>query len=326
MNKKGALFHWIIFGVIIGFAIFAFGIIDPEIDTKLKGDWQVYFLETLYYPAQKVELQYSAQQADAVRLFKEGIDSKGGFKETSPCGENYWNTFSEWCAPQIKDYFSEQFKEGKWNENKFTISLAEPIKNKNKEDWYEYNQIYTTDLSAYFNQYASLFSQSQQLVQQCNNHLKLKECLDEKGWEYTLTERKAQFSVQGIKFGLDFTTQEPYLVEDLSLQKVETGYEIVFSAINNADSYNLYHTSYSDLDSGHPIEIFSGVSPYPTKIPIAVPITDCLIEKVPGVSCAENDLIIYYLSTEEDLNNDYFAVTALEDETEGQIFVFVPLE
>ncbi len=104
-SKKGALFHWIIFGLLAAIGIFAWSTYDAEIGVKVKGEWQLDFLHNYY-----VEMEEKLLQTDQIALYAGNkvvltLAEKGGFAENSKCGVEdglyYWNNRDTFCFLEV---------------------------------------------------------------------------------------------------------------------------------------------------------------------------------------------------------------------------------
>lgn len=114
MDKKGAIFHWIIVGALVAFGIFFIYFSQVDLAQQVKGQWQINFLEKVYLPAQKEELRIEVQAREIGREVERELALKGGFLESSPCGVlheensdaikdiNVWNTKERFCFPNYQ--------------------------------------------------------------------------------------------------------------------------------------------------------------------------------------------------------------------------------
>ncbi|MBU0457716.1 MAG: hypothetical protein KKD75_06245 [Nanoarchaeota archaeon] len=209
MNKKAALFHWIIFGVLAALGIFLVTISDIDTGSRIKGEWQLNFLDNYYLEAEK-DLLYIDQAAKIV-VWQTVLESagNGGFITEGSCGNissyNLWNELNRWneCLPDINKTISLKVKEG----------LAESLPNREYDDIkidgngiigkgkkssilstsgkfvnYTYDTNFKVDLG--FNiktDYNILRIEAVQLVDNCRNFDDLERCIKEKkknNWKF----------------------------------------------------------------------------------------------------------------------------------------------
>lgn len=225
-SKKGALFHWIIFGVLAALGLFL--VLTTKIEVKeLKGDWQLDFLEDYYLEAEKdlLKIDQEAKYAGWQTVLELG--EKGEFIEKSDCGELYgygiWNELKKWCAADVEIVFLAKVKE------KLAKSLPDKtysevkLKGKDLTGKGEKNSIfstsgkyvsYTYDTNFRVNlgfdverEYENLILEAMGLASDCRDNKSLEECIKEKrkdDWklkdcdneEYNETERKVLFCVE----------------------------------------------------------------------------------------------------------------------------------
>jgi len=111
MNKKAALFHWVIFGILAALGLFL--ILTVKVDTigKYKGEWQLNFLNDYYLEAEEDILSIELLAKHAAWKTVLELGEKGGFLEEGTCGitagYNLWNNQLEWnqCLPDINENF-----------------------------------------------------------------------------------------------------------------------------------------------------------------------------------------------------------------------------
>ena len=226
MNKKGALFHWIIFGVLAALGLFL--VLTTEIKVKeLKGDWQLDFLENYYLEAEKdlLKIDQAAKYAGWQAALELG--EKGEFIEKSDCGELYgygiWNELKKWCAVDVETVVLAKVKEklakslpdktyseiklkgkdllGKGEKNSISSTFGKHIN-------YTYNTNFRVNLGFDIEkEYENLILEAMGLASGCRDNKSLEECIKEKrndGWklkdcdkeEYNETERKVLFCVE----------------------------------------------------------------------------------------------------------------------------------
>ena len=125
MNKKAALFHWIIFGLLAGFAVVLFFSKITNVGIEIKGQWQTDFLKDNYLKAEKVILENEIVAKNIASEIALDVASNGGFSPgtASSCGQvqnaNVWYKEGTWCLPDVDKAVSALSKQ------KFTQRLAQ---------------------------------------------------------------------------------------------------------------------------------------------------------------------------------------------------------
>src|SRR3989339_282912 len=106
VNKKGALFHWIIFGVLAAFGLF-FILANPlEMGYSIKGQWQSDFLKNYYLISEEEMLKTDLNAKLIIKQAVLDLSQKGGFNQKSECptinNYNVWNKITDWkkCSPE----------------------------------------------------------------------------------------------------------------------------------------------------------------------------------------------------------------------------------
>lgn len=115
INKKAAIFHWIILGFIASVGIFF--LLTTEVDTnvKVKGEWQLDFIEDYVTEAENKLLVYEIEAQNVALMATLDLAENGGYSptENSLCGtyNNYqlWNKESTLCFPNIEESINETF-------------------------------------------------------------------------------------------------------------------------------------------------------------------------------------------------------------------------
>jgi len=233
-NKKGALFHWIIFGVLGALGFFFVLLVDIDVK-RSTGEWQLNFLE-YYVEAEKdlletdQEIKYIGWQA-ILELAEEG-----GFIEESNCGvlegHNLWSNATDWCWPKgevdvltkINEKLGESLPGRPYSdvrlEGKELIGKGEKMSIDPKllssvslvDISYASYVKYTYDTSFRINlgfdvveEYKGIILEAKELVNDCTESEELQACIEEeKGYwkfkdckeEYVEVERKVFFCVE----------------------------------------------------------------------------------------------------------------------------------
>ncbi len=86
MNTKGALLHWIIFGIIGAVGIFFITTANVEVGAKVHGEWPAAFLKENYFPAQKELLLLELQAREKGEEIIPELAGNAGYASGSECG------------------------------------------------------------------------------------------------------------------------------------------------------------------------------------------------------------------------------------------------
>lgn len=193
MNKRGALFHWIVFGVLAAIGMFFIYTYGTGISQELKGPWQLGMVNLLYRSELDL-LQLDAQARGAGWQTIALLAVNGGFVGNSPCGQGKgtrtWNNGEQWCLPEIKKnaetIFWEKFAElNKQPFSSLTIlgsRISADGKTKTIKEGILYLQQYTypyafsVDLGYSFDEYDEIFAEARKLVDDCRNQKDLPTC------------------------------------------------------------------------------------------------------------------------------------------------------
>ena len=247
MNKRGALLHWILFGIIGAVALFYTLTADVETNVAAKGIWSLSFLEQNYYPAQRESLLLQLKAANMGKIMAQELAADGGFdpREKSGCGNidgvPLWNKAETICFPNAVENAQQLLRpqlpgfEINFEKNFFIGKGV--IKNIPSDiGTYFYREEFVVDLGYSFSEYNQIKQEAQSLLAICTENIAI--CLKEKKpthWHYLSCRNEpaipadAQeivFCVEspgGYKiddkvvqyyFGLDFSedTEEPALV------------------------------------------------------------------------------------------------------------------
>jgi hypothetical protein len=200
MNKKSAVIHWIVFGVLAAFGLFF--VFTADIGIKgLDGEWQLNFLENYYLKAEEdlLAMGQTAKFAGWQSILETA--GEGGFAKESECGVlegfNLWNDQKGFCAVDIKNNVLLKVKEklgGIYSE--FKLEGKELVgKGKKKTHTSAHTPksslitipyvSYTYDTSFRVNlgvdiedSYGQLFVEAIDLVSACSDDLELEGCIE----------------------------------------------------------------------------------------------------------------------------------------------------
>jgi len=226
MNKKGAVMHWIMLGVLIAIAVFFIAAKKP-LTTEIKGEWSADFLKDNYLEAEKEILTEEIVLRNVGMEVAKELAENGGLSKDiiSECETidniNLWNSKDKWCLPNVSKNVNEEviiklktrIQEAKFSEAGFNDSIlfakGEKKEITSKAGKYIYDTSAGVDLGYSFEEYEKLKSEAEKLVSICKNKKKLIECLEnnkptywklgscEQGEEvYTPNIRKIVFCVE----------------------------------------------------------------------------------------------------------------------------------
>ena len=362
MNKKAdSVLHFVIFGVIAALGLFIFNITHLQESQEFRGQVVTDFLEQGYFAAEKEMIQASSIVKRKAQVLLKSLALSGGFfsTEKSPCGQFnqflLWNKGEEECFPQVQEKYLEQLgtelknEKFEFKELKVSRDLLSVFREKKRivasQQVYEYAADFTINLSSSLEEYYLLESQAKKLLLDCRNYRSLIGCLElmkPTNWQYSCasetasenileTERKITFCVSGEKgleyhFALDFTPNLPYVIEDLSVQKIATeSYEISFVEDSEAEKYHLYYSPLEPQTFGTPDEVFFNLD-Y-TKITINLPTEECSLTLEENKACLRSSehKIVYFLVA-PGIENHFFAVTAEKAGQESPILEFQTID
>lgn len=195
MNKKGALMHWIMFGVLIAIAVFFIAAKKP-LTTEVKGQWSADFLKDNYLEAEKkllseeVVLRNIGMEA-ARELAENGGLSKDKISDCETINNvNLWNSKEKWCLPDVLNNVNSEvgkklqtrIKEVKFSsvefKDKMLLAKGEKKEIASKAGKYVYDTNVAVDLGYSFDEYGPLKDEAEKLVSACKNKKKLVECLE----------------------------------------------------------------------------------------------------------------------------------------------------
>ena len=192
MNKKGAVFHWVVaFGILAALAVFLSLNRASFAPDQIKGDWSVDFLKENYFPAEmdKLDTTIIAKEVGIQTAFELG--KKGGFFASSDCGQhqgkNLWNKQGRLCFTDIYQDFQQQALRqfqlqninitfvnytgtqffGKGEQKTIETSVGK----------YTYQDQFIIDIKYSFDQYQVLLDKSQELISLCRDQQDLANCL-----------------------------------------------------------------------------------------------------------------------------------------------------
>ena len=187
MNKKGALFHWIVLGILLATGIFFLNISDGVTEIQVKGAWPLSFVDEFVLQAESDLLQQDTAVIEISQNVLLDIAKQ-------PCGHFYaeWNTqcptlnrvqetFFNNVKTDINEKYPLQFSEFRHNNN--FLSAKGKFKSINKTDPfvnYTYNTGFTIDTGYDFTEFAQLISEVQDLRKDCKGRSDLDDCISTK--------------------------------------------------------------------------------------------------------------------------------------------------
>ncbi len=280
MNKKAAMFHWIIFGIVGAIALFFILTAKVNVGMEAKGTWQLTFLKENYLPAEKEAIKLNVQARELGRELAQELAINGGFKTGPDCGVvdgiPLWNFQERWCVPDpekgIKELFLEKKRVGKAPielqdieevgiQGSLFFGQGVPKTISSRVGTYTYNTAFSISLGYTFDEYQEVEKEAGALVAGCRSRKDLKNCIAEKKperWMAGLCDdqpregskrtlpfcRASSFPPVRYQLGLDFVPTKPFVVESFAVKPVEQGYEFRWEQDPAAERYVLYYTNW----------------------------------------------------------------------------------
>lgn len=187
MNKHGALFHWIVLGMLLAAGIFFLNVSEGITTISTKGQWQTSFIKEYVLEA---EFQLINQDAQ-IREISETI-LLDLLKQ--PCGHLYATLNQKpYCVTldSIRSQFLSKVEvalQEKFQGQFFDIKLEQTILSakgipktithpQNRFNKYTYNTGFTLNTGYDFTEFAELLASTQELVQSCKSRSDLDECI-----------------------------------------------------------------------------------------------------------------------------------------------------
>ncbi len=211
-HKRGALFHWIVFGFLAALGIFLFLAWNtPAIQTE-KGSWQFGFVYDTFFPAELALLEQDVKLHSLLQETLQELAAHGGFQTTSPCAP--WegkNILGPGCFPALEEellqLFTKKLKE-KYPEiethlSEITFQETQVIGKGTRELFptqekkippssvlkYTFNAGFSLEVKDFLLSYNKLQGEIFSLLSTCKNRQDLASCVGEEkpnlsGWNY----------------------------------------------------------------------------------------------------------------------------------------------
>ncbi|MBI2666429.1 hypothetical protein HYX13_02340 [Candidatus Woesearchaeota archaeon] len=203
INKRGAVFHWIVFGIIGALGIFLFFASQAPGLQTVKGTWQQGLLYDGFFPAEAELLEQDVRLQHLFRETAQEVTASGAFLSSSgsPCGEieskNIWDDRQGGCFPDILQTFQQSFalrleekypqyvfSEMRWDGQsligKSRLSFIPSQLNKlPKSSVLEYSTPagFSLDASSLIEAYTTVSSEARTLLQKCRNERDATACI-----------------------------------------------------------------------------------------------------------------------------------------------------
>ena len=212
-GKKGALFHWIVFGMLAALAFFLIFSNLINLSTEPIGKLSLDFVNDPFYASEINNLEL---EAEAIKLSNDiylQMALVGGFdKELGPAYEQTfygWNRENEALFPDVEANFISLFK--KKTSKTFNINIQEvkvlnnelivkiePIENKTSKTTYTYNPSFRIKVSP-LDEYKTLFNEAIKIIDSCNKKKDLYSCLNNikpKHWKVGSCKKEVFLPIQ----------------------------------------------------------------------------------------------------------------------------------
>ena len=241
MNKKGALMHWVVLGVLAALGFFFLQMASFDSGQDQVGEWQKDFLANYVYMAEARLVGEQTVINDAGSRAWQELAGKGISRSELDCGNVegavLWNKKEKWCPADYRKSMEEVFplklqekRMGKYSDIRRVgdkiILVGGEEKIESKEGYklsYTYQRSFSLELEPFSAEYRELLAEGQRIVKICNEAVKLDICWKnekKENWHYlSCSEEKdipagstvIKICVQGVEgqyiFGLDFSSQ-----------------------------------------------------------------------------------------------------------------------
>ncbi len=266
INKKGALFHWIVLGLLLATGLFFmnFGEVNKD---AIKGEWQISFLNNVFLPAEHNLLSND----DQIRIISQQTLLDLGAKG---CGEEIYPLWDDKdCLDSVKadDVFSAEIKkrlsqtfpersyhdiEVKKNQVSGEGNRGEVINKKGFFANYSYDTDFSVDLGYDFDEFRQVLFDSEEIVSKCKNSPNMEGCLNK------------EFSKKEINWGENLCKNDDKLFYGLYLEYqrcLETSDDNCLCSLNlvehNLEDYLLEFNQKNDK-----LEITNGKESYQIEL------------------------------------------------------------
>ncbi len=195
-SKKGAVFHWIVFGLIFAVGLYFYLSGQSTITTPVRGIWSSQFLEDTYYPFLKDELGLAAKAKNIASQELLEITSSGGVFDkndcTNPTPYPFWNRENQFCFPQAKTLFitrlGPKLQSAYPQYPKLEVGVvgeelygkASPYTLKQTTNFfasYTYTPSFSLNLGYNFEEFVQIEEEALGLINTCRNVKELESCL-----------------------------------------------------------------------------------------------------------------------------------------------------
>lgn len=203
LNKRGAILHWILFGVLLAFGVFFLASKTGFISIQPKAEWQLNFLQQNYLEAEKWILKTNIiARAEGIEIAQE-LAQQGGFAVNTPSGcgtlenNNLWNKDDKNCFPDVstaavelaKSKLNSQFPGKTFSSVGFrdTFFYGKGPKESigTKDAFYTFENSFYVNIGYSFSEYTQIKQEAQSLLALCKENTAA--CLKEKKpphWHY----------------------------------------------------------------------------------------------------------------------------------------------
>jgi len=217
MNKKGALFHWIAFGVLAALGLFFILSSNFDLGIQAQGMWQLTFVRAAQESDRNLLAVDNAATQSLNKIAKNvAVDAS---TQDLGCGKHdsvpLWNLKDKLCQLKVDDALLHQFNDvmhkevgltyesvllsegylkGKTDKRQTISSSISAIPTTKQSASlftqydaltlkpfylrYQYNPHFMVKADEAFGEYNDLFKESQKLVENCRNKMDLQTCLD----------------------------------------------------------------------------------------------------------------------------------------------------
>ncbi len=193
-SKKGAVFHWILLGLLVSLGVFFVNFSPDIVFSQVQGEWQLPVLEkSLEAQKEQAALEHQAKLTGWQTALS--LSEKGGVLEDNSCTSavSYplWNLNNQYCWPNVRENFEllvgsglktalpeKEFNELTLKENYLLGDGPEIILSSEKLK-YSYNPSFKVPISYKITEFEKVLLDAEKVVKKCKGADNLNDCLDE---------------------------------------------------------------------------------------------------------------------------------------------------
>ncbi len=188
MNKKGALFHWILLGILVSLGIFFVFFSSGNTFVPVKGVWHASFLQDVYLEAEKEVFVLSLDVKQAGEQF---LREQAAAGYASACGQEtsfpLWNVQETWCPLDGREELERSLQQTFPHltltaDDSFISAHGNPVKKQGDTDFYatyEYSPSFTVQMRQDVHELSKIQGEALALLEQCRLRKDVDVCIPE---------------------------------------------------------------------------------------------------------------------------------------------------